>query len=86
LRAREWRKPKEAQMAHFHNLSIFDVSRIEIAFDSECNCYEIKLFEDTRAVAATKLNIWRNAEGGERPELRLEGLSLFPKENEEADI
>jgi hypothetical protein len=67
LRAREWRKPKEAQMAHFHNLSIFDVSRIEIAFDSECNCYEIKLF-----------NIWRNAEGGERPELRLEGLSLFP--------
>jgi hypothetical protein len=51
LRAREWRKPKEAQMAHFHNLSIFDVSRIDI---------------------------WRNAEGGERPELRLEGLSLFP--------
>jgi hypothetical protein len=73
-------------MPHVHSMTIFDVDRIEVAFDGEINCYKIKLFADAHDIPTTTINVWRNAKGGERPELRLEGLSLFPKENEEADI
>jgi hypothetical protein len=71
-------------MPHVHDMSIFAVDRIEVAFDRVLNCYEIKLFADALDIPRTTINIWRNAEGGERPKLRLEGLSLFPKESEEA--
>jgi hypothetical protein len=74
-------------MPHVHSMTIFDVDRIEVAFEGELNCYKIKLFAGTHDIPTTTINLWRSAEGGERPELRLEGLSLFPsRENEEADL
>jgi hypothetical protein len=33
-------------MPHVHDMSIFAVDRIEVAFDRVLNCYEIKLFAD----------------------------------------
>jgi hypothetical protein len=70
-------------MAHVHSMTIFDVARIEIAFDSECNCYQLQLFEhENDDIPAIRMSIWRQAEGGERSELRLEGLTLSPKEND----
>lgn len=79
-------------MPHVHSLTIFDTDRIEISFDADSNCYAIKLFAGDDD-PTTQINIWRNAEGGERPELRLEGLTLASKEindafdahNEESD-
>jgi hypothetical protein len=80
-------------MPHVHSMTIFDADRIEIAWDADSNAYSIKLFEGVHDMPTTRINIWRNAEGGPRPELRLEGLTLATKEindafdahNEESD-
>jgi hypothetical protein len=71
-------------MPHVHSMSIFDVDRIEIAFDAECNCYQLKLFEGDKETPDIRMSVWRNAEGGERPTLKLEGLTLATKENADA--
>jgi hypothetical protein len=65
-------------------MTIFDADRIEISFDADSNCYSIKLFAGDDYHPSTQLNVWRNADGGERPELRLEGLTLASKEINDA--
>lgn len=71
-------------MPHVHSMTIFDADRISIRWQADCNSYAIELFADDTEIPTTKINIWRNADGGERPELRLEGLTLASKEINDA--
>ena len=68
-------------MPHVHSMTIFDVDRIEIAWDADCSAYSISLFEGERELPTTKINIWRGAAAG-RPELRLEGLTIAGKQED----
>jgi|HubBroStandDraft_2_1064218.scaffolds.fasta_scaffold16951_4 hypothetical protein len=80
-------------MPHVHSMTIFDADRIEISWCADFNAYSIKLFEDGHDMPTTRINIWRNAEGGPRPVMKLEGITLATKEindafdehNEESD-
>jgi hypothetical protein len=60
-------------MPHLHSMTIFDVDRIEIAFDGDCQCYSIKLFEGDDDIESTRINVWRGG-GGRPPELIVEGV------------
>lgn len=71
-------------MPHVHSMTIFDADRISIRWDADCNAYAIELFANGDEIPTTKINIWRNAEGGPRPDLRLEGIILTPMENADA--
>jgi hypothetical protein len=76
-------------MPHIHSMTIFDVDRIEITFDRNCNCYGIKLFRGDADGETSAINIWRNSAGGQPPTLRLrdivEGVDFTAtRENENA--
>lgn len=60
-------------MPHVHSMTVFNVDRIEVAFDVACNAYAIKLItEDSERT--TQIHVWRESAGGERPELIVEGV------------
>ena len=72
-------------MPHVHSMTIFDADRIEISFDADSNAYAIKLFEGENDIPTTRINVWRNAEGGPRPELVLEGFTLTQENTDALD-
>jgi hypothetical protein len=70
-------------MPHVHSMTIFGVDRISIKFVPELNSYSIALIEGTDD-EKTVISIWRSPNGGERPDLLIEGLSFAPKETNDA--
>ena len=62
-------------MPHVHSMTIFDVDRIEITFDTGCNSYVVKLTEDD-GDRATQINIWRDSAGGKPAALIVEGVDF----------
>jgi hypothetical protein len=72
-------------MPHIHSMSIFDVDRIEIAFDANCNCYQLKLFAGDQEMPDIRMSVWRNAEGGKRPDLIVDGWNANQLQEENVD-
>lgn len=80
-------------MPHVHSMTIFGVDRISIKFVPELNSYSIALIEGTDD-EKTVISIWRSPNGGERPELIVDGWNAAQLEesndaiephNEESD-
>jgi hypothetical protein len=59
-------------MPHLHSMTVFNVDRIEVAFDVACNAYAINLITDG-SERTTQIHVWRESAGGERPELIVRG-------------
>jgi hypothetical protein len=67
-------------MPHTHSMTIFDVAKIEVAWNPDLNAYAINLSDE--AGEMTSMTIWRGSNGGEPPKLTVEGWNA--KENSDA--
>ena len=79
-------------MPHVHSMTLFDVDKIEVAWNPDLNAYTFALSDEAGEV--TRMTIWRTANGGKRPELIVDGWNAAQLEesndaiephNEESD-
>ena len=61
-------------MPHIHSMTIFGVDQVSIKYVPELNGYSIALIEG--GDEKTVISIWRTANGGQPPELNVEGINF----------